>query len=480
MTNSSVKTNFIFNVLYQLSGILVPIVTLPYLSRTLQADGMGEYSFAYSVSYYFYIFIRLGLHNYGNRTIAYVRDDANVLSKTFWDIYAFQFLWGAFVSIVYLVYCFFYAPITLLALVFFLVVVSGAVDLSWVLYGLEEFRIASVRDLLIKILTTVSIFFFVKEKGDVWKYALIYSSGFLIAQLLSVVIVAKKIRFVRPRLNDVISHIKPNFILFLPTVAVSVYKTMDKIMLGTMTGEEELGYYHSSENIIMVPLALITALGTVMLPRMSNLFSKGDVGKKEAKEMFDNSMVFAMFISTSICVGIMTVSREFVPLFFGSGFEKCIMIFQVLLPSCIFLAFANVIRTQYLLPKHKDFIFVSSLFTGAVTNVMLNLILIPRYASIGASVGTLAAEIVVCVYQSIAVYKELDLGKNIVASIPFICSGIAMYCLFYTYTPGSLGGWLALIVKIVVCGLFYLIVLAAILGVLKLISNRSKMGINKQ
>lgn len=464
MERSTVRSNFIFNAIYQISSVIVPAITLPYLTRTLHAEGMGEYSFAYSVAYYFYIFIRLGLQNYGNRTMAYARDDETLLSKTFWDIYAFQLFMGVILSLIYIMYCVTLAPNRVIACIFILVVMAGGIDMTWALYGLEEFKITSVRDVTIKLLTAACIFLFVKEAEDVWKYALIYSCGFFLSQVAAVLILSKQLRFVVPNFSDVLSHIKPNCLLFLPTIAISIYKTMDKIMLGSMASAKELGYYHSCENIIMVPLALITALGTVMLPRMSNLLSKGETNTEKSSEIFDNSMRFAMFIATSTCLGIMTISKEFVPLFFGSGFDKCITIFNIILPSCVFLAFANVVRTQYLLPRKKDYIFIASLFTGAVVNVIINLALIPQFASIGASIGTLAAEMVVCVFQSVAVFKDANIWKNMVNSSPFMVSGIAMYVLFRNYTPSISYGWIALFLKIIICGLFYLALLAVFVG----------------
>ncbi|WP_026652423.1 flippase [Butyrivibrio proteoclasticus] len=460
-TKKSVKSNYIFNAIYQLSCIIVPIVTLPYLSRTLHAEGLGEYSFAYSVAYYFYIFIRLGLHNYGNRTIAYVKNDEVALARTFSDIFSFQLFLGVVGSGGYLLYCFFISSNRITSLIFSLVVMTGGIDLTWALYGLEEFTITSIRDVIVKIATAVLIFIFVKEAYDVWKYALIFSIGFMVSQVISLLVVVKRIHFTRPELSGVISHIKPNLILFLPTIAVSIYKTMDKIMLGSISGDTELGYYHSCENIIMVPLALITALGTVMLPRVSNMISN-NVEDSETKNTFNKSIMFAMFVSTSICFGIMTVAKEFVPLFFGDGFDRCIDIFIVILPSCVFLAFANVIRTQYLLPRKKDVFFVASLFAGAFVNLVLNVLLIPRYASVGAAVGTLVAEVTVCIIQAAYVYKEADIEKNVLDSLPFIMAGILMFVSGYSITLHLHNELLALLLKIIISGIIYMVVLIGI------------------
>ncbi len=469
--NNNVKSNFIFNAIYQLTNILVPLVTLPYLSRVLHAEGLGEYSFAYSVAYYFYLFIRLGLHNYGNRTIAYVKDDSQELSKKFCEIYAFQAFMGLVMTAVYLCYTALWAPRKELAIIFVLYVLSGGIDITWALYGLEEFKVTSIRDALIKIFTALAIFIFVKNSDDVWKYALIYSMGFLITQVIVIPIIIKKIRLIRPDISGVISHIKPNFILFLPTIAVSVYKTMDKIMLGAMASETELGYYHGCENIISVPLALITALGTVMLPRMSNMISNNE-DKEKLEMVFAKSISFAMFVSSSMCMGIMAVAKEFVPIFYGAGFDKCVYIFYIVLPSCIFLAFANVIRTQFILPRKRDTLFVVSLFSGAAVNLLLNTLLIPKYAAIGASIGTLAAEIVVCVLQSAYVFKEANIGRNIINSTHFMIAGGVMFAAFYNYTPRVENGICALVVKIVICGAFYMVLLGFLFGIKRLIVRR--------
>ncbi len=235
MKQVNVKSNLLYNSIFQISTILVPIITLPYLSRVLRAEGLGAYSFAYSVAFYFYVFIRMGLNIYGNRTIAYVKDDPQKLSKTFFEIYMFQLFMGIVLSIIYMGYCFLVAPNKHLAFVFTFMVVAGGFDFTWTLNGLEEFKITSLRDVLMKIATAGCIFLFVKKADDVWKYALIYNLGFLVSQLIAIPVVSKRVHYVRPELKCVFSHVKPNVILFLPTVAVSIYKTMDKIMLGAMT-----------------------------------------------------------------------------------------------------------------------------------------------------------------------------------------------------------------------------------------------------
>jgi O-antigen/teichoic acid export membrane protein len=236
---------------------------------------------------------------------------------------------------------------------------------------------------------------------------------------------------------------------------------MDKIMLGVMSNKKEVGFYQSSENLIQVPIALITSLGTVMQPRMSNMISNNaDTSKIE--DLFKKSIALAMFLSTSLGFGIMTVAQEFVPLFYGNGFEKCIILFYVLLPSCIFIAFANVVRTQYLIPNKKDKEYVISLLSGAAINLVFNTILIPHLQSIGAAIGTLVAESSVCIVQSLLMRREKSVRKYISMSIPFVISGGMMFFIWNGILINMNSIIIGLLVKIIFAGFTYLIVLALV------------------
>ncbi len=424
MKSVSVKKNLIYNFVYQILAILQPLITTPYISRVLGPTRTGEYSYSYAIAYYFVMITMLGLNNYGNRTIAVIRDDKDKLSMEFWSIYIMQLTVGIISSLVYLAYGILFSN-KLMTWILFLYVLSAIFDINWFFFGMEQFRITVTRNTIIKIITTICVFVFVKDQNDIYKYALIMVSGIFISQLilwkfLFDYVVIKKICFA-----GVIKHIKPNVILFIPILAVSLYKVMDKIMLGVMTTKTEVGLYESSERIIQIPMALIQSTGTVMLPKMSNLFSKRD--SEKAKNIFSLSIMLVMFLSSSMCFGIMGVARYFVPLYYGKGYLKCIDLFQILLPSCIFLAFANVIRTQYLIPKKKDAIFISSVVIGSIINLIINCLLIPKKASIGAAIGTLLAEVAVCVYQTYSVRKDIEIFLYIKNSLLFVIPAVIMY-----------------------------------------------------
>ena len=455
---SKVKVNFFYNTAYQIFLILAPLITTPYISRTLGANGVGDYEYAFSIAHYFALFIKLGLDNYGNRAVAYIRDDKEKLASEFWNIYCFQFILSIVVSIVYLGYCFTFASNTQISIYLMIYIASSGIDITWFFRGMEEFKITVTRSVIIKILSIIAIFLFVKTENDVGIYTLILSIGFIGGQIFLWPKLFKYISFVKPNKKDVVRHIKPNLILFLPAIAVSLYKIMDKIMLGMMAVKAEVGYYGSSEKIIKIPMAIIESLGTVMQPRMSNLISN-HAKKEYLSEVLKKSILVAVFFSTLLGFGIMSIAQNFVPVFYGEGFEKCITLFIILLPSCMFLSFTNVIKSQFLLPRKKDKEYIIALFTGAIVNLVTNALLIPRIASVGAAVGTLLAEISVCVVIGLIVRSEIQMSTFIKVTVPFVIAGIGMWLAGEYINITQWGQIPNLIVKTGICGIVYFILL---------------------
>lgn len=470
MKTNSIKRNFIYNSLYQLLVIAIPLITTPYVSRVLGPEGIGEYSYRYSIAYYYMIFILLGLNNYGNRTIAQSRDDKDKLEKSFWSIYIMQLLIGVIVNLTYLIYSLFLSSNKKISLIMSLYVLSSALDINWFFFGMEKFKMSVTRNFCIKILSTISIFLFVKSPSDVGLYCLILAGSTFVSQCVLWPYIIKNIKIPKLQMKDIIVHIKPNLFLFLTVIAVSLFKIMDKIMLGIMTEKSEVGFYESSEKIISVPTALITSLGTVMLPHMSNKVEKKNDEKNRSTIYY--SILFAMFMSSSLCFGIMGVAKEFVPLFYGEGFEKCILLFWILLPSCLFLAFANVIRTQYLLPHQMDTQYVVSAFCGAVVNILVNLCLIPHYGAIGAAIGTLFAEIVVCIYQTYQVKQYLPIVNYVKKSVVFVIAGGIMFLSLIYLNPDLGSNTRDMIGKIIIGTCIYFIILGIELLIYRLIFHK--------
>lgn len=444
---NDVKKNFVYNVIYQILILIIPLITTPYVSKTIGATGIGTYSYTYSIVYYFMIFSMLGLNNYGNRTIAKNRENKIELSKRFKEIHLFQIITSTTMITLYFLYILIFDNKYFnIALIQSLYVISCMFDINWFFFGIEKFKLTITRNTIIKILSLIFIFIFVKNKNDIWIYTLILSSSTLLSQLLLWPFVNQYITKVKINLNDIKKHIKPCIKLFLPVIAVSIYKIMDKTMIGMLSNVDEVGYYDNAEKIINVPIAIITAAGTVMLPRMSNMHSKGESSK--TKPIILKTMKFMGFLSFAMMFGIMAIAKKFSIVFFGTQFIKTGDIIMLLTITIIFLSWGNVIRTQYLIPKEMDKEYIISAFLGAIVNFILNIIFIKEFKSIGACIGTIAAEFVVALYQTIVVRKNLEIKKYITDILPFFIKSIIMFIIIYPLNFINLSPLITIIIQI--------------------------------
>lgn len=452
-----VKKNFLYNIIYQILILIIPLITIPYVSRTLGSSGIGTYSYTYSIAYYFMMFAMLGLNNYGNRSIAKVRDDNIKLSKTFKEIYYMQIITSISMIILYFIYLIVfdvdYKNIAILQSIY---VISCLFDINWFFFGIEKFKLTVTRNTIIKILSLIFIFLFVKNENDVWIYTLILSSSVLVSQLFLWPFVRRYVRNVKIKFNDFLKHFKPCLKLFLPVIAVAIYKVMDKTMIGWFSNVSEVGFYENAEKIINVPNAIIAALGTVMLPRMSNLYAKNR--DEESKKVIEKSINLMMFLAFAMTFGLIGVSKNFSLIFFGEGFEKSGTIIILLSITVLFLSWGNVLRTQYLIPKEYDKIYIESAFLGAIVNLIFNLIFIPKYASIGACVGTIFAELSVMLYQTLSIKKELPIGKYIKDIIPFFFKSLVMFIIIYLLNYIKLNNIIRIFIQVVLgCIIYYLL-----------------------
>lgn len=426
----SVKKNLYFNMMYQALNMCLPLITAPYLSRVIGVNGTGIFSYYYSVAGYFVLFGMLGLNNYGNRSIAVVRDDKRKMSQVFWEIYSVQILSTTLSLIAYILFAQGInsgEKIVVWLNIFY--VVSAAFDINWFFFGLEQFKWTSIRNAIVKIISVVLILIFVKTRDDLYAYIFIMSISILISQLILWPKAISELYWIKPRWNGIKEHIRPNLILFIPVVSVSLYKMMDKVMLGIISNRIQSGLYENAEKIINIPIVFVNALGTVMLPKMSNLVARGE--RKEGKRYIRDSMQFIMALAIAVSLGTAAIADNFAPVFFGEEFRECGKLIVCLAPITIFTSWANVIRTQYLIPNNKDKEYIYSVILGACANLSINFMLISRLGAMGASIGTVFAEFTVMLVQSIFARKKLEIKKYVKDMIIFWISGISMYIIVY-------------------------------------------------
>ncbi|MGX7076494.1 oligosaccharide flippase family protein [Globicatella sanguinis] len=454
MNKSNLKTNFLYNFLYQALILIVPLVTSPYLTRVLGAEGLGTYSFSQSYANYFMLFIMLGVNNYGNREISRVRDNKNEVNKTFTEIYCLQFVLMIIFSIIYFftIYISFgkYKIIYFIQLIY---VISGGLDINWCCFGLEKFKLAVVRNSIIKSLNALAIFLFIKDENDLVLYTLLSVISIFLSQIVIWPFILKEIKFVKVKKEDVIKRIKPNFILFLPVIAVSLYTIMDKLMLGMMSSKTEVAYYTYAERITQIPTAFIAALGTVMLPRASNLISNGK--EHENIELINKSMQVSIFIAASSSFGLMAIANELIPWYYGLDFTRSAVFTTLLSPIVIFISWNNVIRTQFIIPKGLDRIYIISVSSGALSNLILNILLIPIYDGIGAIIATLFANLIISITQYILVRDYIDFRKFLPNTLIFCLIGMSMGVIVY-YIPSMFSMFISILYKIGIGAIYFI------------------------
>lgn len=422
----SVKKNYLYSVAFQLLTICLPLVTSPYISRVLGAEMLGTQTYCNSIANYFYIFAMLGVTNYGNRSIARVRDNKAELTRVFWTIYDFQLMRAGIMTLLYVLFvCIFFQKYRMIAFINAIYVFSSAIEISWFFFGLEQFKITVTRNVILRIFNTVCIFAFVKSKSDLWIYAVLVCGCSVLTNGSLWIFVRKYVGFYKPKLSEFLPHIKPEIALFIPVIAISVYNVMDKVMLGYMCTTSDVGYYNNAESIITIPLGFITALGNVMMPHTANLIARGK--EEQCKDEIEKSIIFVMLLSCPMAFGIAGISNVFAPVYFGKSFLPCAVLIAGLAPKIVFCSWANVLRTQYLIPRNRDREYIVSILAGAGVNFIMNFCLIPYFGSLGAVIGTLCAEFAVAFMQTISVRRELPVGQYFFESIPFIVFGFIMF-----------------------------------------------------
>lgn len=325
--------------------------------------------------------------------------------------------------------------------------------------GLEEFKHIVIKNVIVKLASVFMIILFVHSFADLWKYVLIMSIGVLIGNLSLINKLFRYIDFYLPTMRKVFSHLKPVLSLFVAVAAVSIYRYMDKIMIKELSNVFELGYYECADKINAVPICLATALGTVMMPKMANLSLYAS--REQINLIIQQSMKFVMFLSFGMCFGLISVSDEFIPIYLGEGFLLSAKLLKVLAVSGLFVAWANVIRTQYLIPFDKDIIYIKSVLLGAAVNFIINACAIPYFGAIGAAGATVIAEIIVALYQTIKVRKELDVWCCLKAVIGFFASGTIMLWVLLNI-PQLIGNLVVDLIFRILIGVFVYIVLSSV------------------
>lgn len=419
----SVKKNYIYNLLYQLLIILLPIITTPYIARKLGASGNGIYGYTISIVTYFMLFGSLGVNLYGQREVAYNQNNPEKRTKVLYELLILKTVTMIISGIVfYILFCR-AGEYALYYKILILEMLASLIDISWFYQGMEDFQKIVIRNFVVKLISIVCIFIFIKQPSDIYKYLLIYVFSNLFGAIT--LWFGLKKYTVQVRKLKIVHHLPTVLALFIPQIAIQIYTVLDKTMLGViLQNMNEVGYYEQSQKIIKILLTVITAVGTVMLPRIANCFAEND--KEKIRLYMARTFKFVFLLAFPLMFGIIAVSNSFAPLFFGKGYDKVPAIMSIMSMIVLFISLSNVTGTQFLLSTKREKEFTISVVTGAIINFIFNLILIGSLKSIGAAVATVIAELSVTLVQLYFVRKDFNLREIFKSSINYLIAGVLM------------------------------------------------------
>ncbi len=404
----SVKYNFIMNVILKVSNIIFPLITFPYVTRSLGVGGIGKVTFASSVIAYFVLFSSLGIPTYGTRICAQCRNDRTRLSKITQELLLISSLTTGIVYIVFLAVLFLTpklrGDIELMIISSLSIVLTG-VGVEWFYQAIEQYDYIVYRNLLFKFLSVVLIFLFVKKPEDYLVYAGISIIGTVGSNILNLIRIRKYISISFMGKYDLKKHLAPVFSFFLLTIAATVYNYLDTTMLGFMKGDEEVGYYTVAIKIKTILVSVITSLGTVLLPRISYYMEKKM--KEEFERTIKSSLEFVVLLALPLVIFFSVEADHTILLLSGKEYIASVKPMIIIMPTVLLIGLSNITGIQILVPTNMEKYTVLSTFVGAIIYLIINYTLIPRYGASGAALGTVVAEAAVLCVQVPFVKSEL-------------------------------------------------------------------------
>ncbi|MCQ2799767.1 MAG: flippase [Bacilli bacterium] len=427
MEKQSVRKNYFYNTALQFALLAIPILLIPYVSRVLGVEKVGDYSFYLAMVTYFSMFAVLGTGAYGQREIAYCRNDVEELRISFFNTFFFRVITSALSIGVYFLYLFLANSINAVCTIFALNILNVVFDVTWFFQGVEDFKQIVFKNLFFKLLNLVLVFLFVKKPSDLWVYVLIMCGTTLMGNVSTWTRLKKYIKFDVSGVNP-FNNIKEIVLVFLPTIAIQVYTVLDKSMIGWITNSSYAnGCYDRAEQISRVALTLVTSVAAVILPRVSNSFKNGDI--ETAKEYIYKAFAFVWMLSVPITFGLLACSDSFIPLFLGDGYDDAALLLKIFSPLVIFVSLSYVIGLSYLISTKQQNVYTIAVVISAIVNLIMNLLLIPKLSAVGAAIASVTAEFVGCSFQIVycILKKQLSFKKLFKNAWKYCLFGIAMF-----------------------------------------------------
>mgnify|MGYP001527321943 FL=1 len=396
----SVKANYLFNLINSASQLLFPLITFPYASRIMMADGIGQVNFFQSIISYISLFTCLGIPMYAIREIAKVRDNLEKMTRTTVEILLLHAFLTLFGYIIVAAICMTVAKVQTDIPLFLILSVSiffTAIGCEWFYQGIEDFKYVAIRGIVVKTVSVLLLFLLVKSKEDILWYGAYTVFGVLGGNIFNFIRLRKYLHrdFVGFSKLHPFKHLKPALHIFVFNVIASIYLQLNNVLLGFMKDAEAVGYFTAATKLMVIAVGLSSALGTVMMPRTSNLVAENKMN--EFKELVQKSYDFIIASTIPLTIGLMFVSPYIILVLCGVNFTPAILTSQIIALNVLMIGVSNVLGMQILYPMNQINIVILSISIGAITNLLLNLILIPRYGHNGTAIAYMLAETLVSI-----------------------------------------------------------------------------------
>ena len=446
----SLKKNIAISTVYQVLLIILPIITAPYVARVLGPDQSGIYDYTNSIQTYFAMFAALGTASYGAREIARVRDDAALRSKLFWEIELMTVMTSAVCIIVWFIFIAFTPQYKVIYLVLTMGLFSTMFDISWFFAGMEQFKYTVTKNAACKLIGVVLMFLFVKKQEDLLLYIIIITASTMIGNLSMWLYVPRFTQKVDFKTLKFGRHFRETLIYFIPSIATSVYTVLDRTLIGVITkNKAENGFYHYTMQIVNMMKALtFSSLNMVLGSRIAYLFAEEKYD--EIKVRIRDSINYILFMGIGICFGLSGVAKRFVPVFLGPGYDRVIIMLMLMSPIVVIIGVSNCLGSQYYTPSGNRKLSAKFIIIGALVNLVLNLILIPRYWGYGAIAASLIAEMVITVLYLKFCKGYLTVDTIVREGSRKLAAGIAMFAVIRIIDRFIASDIIALLIEVAV------------------------------
>lgn len=427
MKEKSLKLNAVLNITKQCMNLLFPLITFPYSSRILNADGIGKVNFALSIVSYFSLLAGLGIGKYATREAAKIRDDKFLLSKFTKEIVTINFT-TTLISYLFFFIALFAVPrfseYRALLCICSSTIIFSTFGMEWLYNAKEEYVYTTIRGMCFQVFSLVLLFTLVKTKDDYVKYASINVISSVGSNILNFINMRRLVDFRIKVKKEIKKHFRPILILFASSVAVSLYNELDKTMIGFLADDEQVGYYSASTKITKLVIALITAILTVISPRLSNY---AETNKEKFYELLEKTFNIILMLSLPFMFGLIVMSRPLTLLFCGENFEPSVRIMQVMSVIIFMIPLATFCSTQIFIPLRKDKYTFYPVLVGALVNAIFNVVLILKFGGLGAGIATIIAESSVTFASFVLVKKsEVSVKKLFKLFYQYLLAGIIM------------------------------------------------------